>query len=1054
MSSNQRPAYNAQDDPNNLFARVPAAALTFDLEAYMATGKAAPGTNVVQYNTLPAPNHYPRATAVMTPPAPQRTGADRRHSVASGSSQQAGADGASHGNGQSEPSPAWADLKTKAGKERKRLPLACIACRRKKIRCSGEKPACKHCLRSRTPCVYKVTQRKAAPRTDYMAMLDKRLKRMEDRVIKALPKDDLEKLPNVTRAVVKPSTLAQQQKAVKKRSAEEAFGSRLERWAETPEIATPNPEAREARVTAAEAREARQLPPPKQRTKEETGALLTDGLEALPTKDIQLHLAEVYFDYVYGQSYHLLHKPSFMRRLEAGSVPPVLILAVCAVSARFSTHPTLQTEPAFLRGEDWANAALEVAMKRFDSPNIAVLIVFLLLGLHTFGACQGGRSWMLGGMAQRMAYALQLHIDPDHDPLGQAQGQVAELSFTDREIRRRTMWSAFMMDRFNSSGTERPLFASEAGLHLQLPIKEALFQMEVPGPTEQLDGTVPKSIKAVPGQMSDPKANMGVAAYLVRIIWMWGQLVHYKNLGGQQKDKFLPWEAGSRYQELMKQLAQFHKDLPNRLHYNEENLKTHAAENIANQLIYLHVIYQQCVLFSNQFAWPTTARYIVEGIPRANILQGRKLALDSATRISELIREASEYKLVAPFAGYCTYCSSAILIQGAFSKNPQLEASSKENLAHNIIFLSKLKKYWGMVPFMTESLKDLYRQNAEALSRGTNTPTALKPGQKRVFQYGDWYDRYPNGVSQTDYEEPQAAVKKEAGEDAVFSKPPDLQSVEDFFATLSPTSRAKHPKLSGRKGTKRGPHPAGQEPDNLASSSMDLDRSLNTGIDGIAIPNSPYGIPESYSRTPVQARLPPPLPPQPLQVAQAQQHFPQEQQQQTLDPTSLDPFAYAPPLFGNGLNHPGVLSQMDRHLVLQSYNGLDPSATTSHPPAGAVPQQPATDYWGISGDPTEFFMPDVTGGLGNTDGMNIMGMGMGGGGGAWMMPFNLDPSDFSQGLGGNDFGEFGLGDQDPWFGIGGLGMVDPGLAGAVTGDGTDVSGVNGVEQGLPGQGHR
>src|SRR6185295_19313495 len=87
--------------------------------------------------------------------------------------------------------PPWSEMKTKAGKERKRLPLACIACRRKKIRCSGEKPACKHCLRSRIPCVYKVTTRKAAPRTDYMAMLDKRLKRMEDRVIKLIPKDEL-----------------------------------------------------------------------------------------------------------------------------------------------------------------------------------------------------------------------------------------------------------------------------------------------------------------------------------------------------------------------------------------------------------------------------------------------------------------------------------------------------------------------------------------------------------------------------------------------------------------------------------------------------------------------------------------------------------------------------------------------------------------------------------------------------------------------------------------------------------------------------------------------
>ena len=167
----------------------------FDLEAYMATGKAAPGTNVVQYTPITpvaAPGTYPADTAIMTPSATSRNDIDRRHSVTSRSSQQPGIDSMSRCNDQSEASPAWADLKTKAGKERKRLPLACIACRRKKIRCSGEKPACKHCLKSRTPCVYKITQRKAAPRTDYMAMLDKRLKRMEDRVIKTLPKDDLD----------------------------------------------------------------------------------------------------------------------------------------------------------------------------------------------------------------------------------------------------------------------------------------------------------------------------------------------------------------------------------------------------------------------------------------------------------------------------------------------------------------------------------------------------------------------------------------------------------------------------------------------------------------------------------------------------------------------------------------------------------------------------------------------------------------------------------------------------------------------------------------------
>lgn len=190
--------------------------------------------------------------------------------------------------------PSWSELKTKAGKERKRLPLACIACRRKKIRCSGEKPACKHCLRSRIPCVYKVTARKAAPRTDYMAMLDKRLKRMEERVIKTIPKEEMANVAAIGRANVRPSASGQNIKAQngKKRAAGEAFGHDVDQWAES------KPGSRPPRVL--DSNEDR---------------LLMEGAEKLPSPKIQEHLSEVFFDCLSGQAYHLLHKPSFMRKL-------------------------------------------------------------------------------------------------------------------------------------------------------------------------------------------------------------------------------------------------------------------------------------------------------------------------------------------------------------------------------------------------------------------------------------------------------------------------------------------------------------------------------------------------------------------------------------------------------------------------------------------------------------------------------------------------------------------------------------------------------------------
>ncbi len=190
--------------------------------------------------------------------------------------------------------PSWSELKTKAGKDRKRLPLACIACRRKKIRCSGEKPACKHCLRSRIPCVYKVTARKAAPRTDYMAMLDKRLKRMEERVIKIIPKEEKDDTHAIPRAVLKPpgSGLNAKGAGARKRAAGEAFGH-------------DSGDRTELKINTQ----------PLPRLERTFSKGLDEGLEKLPSKAIQEHLSEVFFDCLYGQAYHLLHKPSYMRRL-------------------------------------------------------------------------------------------------------------------------------------------------------------------------------------------------------------------------------------------------------------------------------------------------------------------------------------------------------------------------------------------------------------------------------------------------------------------------------------------------------------------------------------------------------------------------------------------------------------------------------------------------------------------------------------------------------------------------------------------------------------------
>ncbi|KAK3706088.1 hypothetical protein LTR37_012915 [Vermiconidia calcicola] len=905
--------------------------------------------------------------------------------------------------------PPWSELKTKAGKERKRLPLACIACRRKKIRCSGEKPACKHCLRSRIPCVYKVTTRKAAPRTDYMAMLDKRLKRMEERVIKIIPKEDQNIVNSTGRAVVKPPLPPPPPKsagASKKRGAETAFSEELDAWAsaKAPEADSKGALQEEKRKEGFEPKDSDEY------------NLLMEGAEKLPSKDIQEHLAEVFFDYVYCQSYPLLHKPSFMRKLAQGTVPPVLTLAVCAIAARFSSHPAVRTEPAFLRGESWGSAARDIALRRYDTPNITILIVYLILGLHEFGTCQGGRSWMFGGMAQRMAYALQLHKDLDHDPRSKGSDEKNELTFTDREIRRRTMWSCFLMDRFNSSGTDRPLFVGEQYIRAQLPIKESYFQMEISGPTEDLDGNVPNPVGSSIGQMADATDNMGVTAYLVRLVAIWGQLINYLNLGGKERDQHPMWAENSTFNSIKKATHDWKKTLPECMQYTSDNLENHASERTANHFIFLHIVYNQIVLFMNRFALPAPGSRpsYPKDMPSEFIKEASRAAHDAANQISSLVHEGMDHHVVAPFAGYSAFLSSTVHIHGAFSKNAALEASSKQDLAWNVKYLTKMKKYWGMFHFVTENVRDLYRRHADAARSGSKG----KEGDQAIFQYGDWFDRYPHGVSGTDYEEPSTEIKKEPGADAVLGQKSDLQTVEEFFSKLSPPSRASasQSQPAQRKVAKKR-HSKSESKQSNASSNQQQQ-------DGGQIQAQP-----SQGQSTVDDMMP----------AQALQHSAFAQHSTAFLPgfqPPPNPLIMTPP-------QQQIMSQLDRQMVLNSYAGVNAHPSASHhvlnPNTAHNPMLDPTSHstldnfdfntFANSSDSSGFWRDPST---------------------AWFMPFNMDPPAvgddnnlFNGGFDWSNYGGFGdLSSGLPPTGLTPAGELDvdtgqEGLGGEQPGNGLD-----------------
>jgi len=224
-------------------------------------------------------------------------------------------------------------------------------------------------------------------------------------------------------------------------------------------------------------------------------------------------------------------------KCRGGAAPPILVLAICAVSSRFSKHPAVRHETPFLAGENFASEARRLLLKNFDTPNITNLIVCIILGLHEFGTCHGGRSWAFGGIATRMAHALQLHKEADQDPMGKVHlpdynhdgGHMGGyMSFIDKEIRRRCMWACFVMDRFDSSGTERPCIINEGELEIQLPVHDRNLQLDAPAITEQLDGGVKDtSDLSEEEKLAKATESMGIGGYMVRVVAIYDRVVKY-----------------------------------------------------------------------------------------------------------------------------------------------------------------------------------------------------------------------------------------------------------------------------------------------------------------------------------------------------------------------------------------------------------------------------------------------------------------------------------------------------------------------------------------------
>ena len=347
---------------------------------------------------------------------------------------------------------------------------------------------------------------------------------------------------------------------------------------------------------------------------EDTGrrnsARAEDPLESpILTKKVWDEVYEI-FKLHFSTEMPFLHPPTFRHRMRQASNPRdpsvapadlqdgrVLLLGVLTLTARF--HPDLVAYHAqtakFSNAQDASEfyaTALKAAFGptgfHLTSPSIDGVQALLMLGLYEWGQTRGLSAWVYVGIAMRLAQSMGLAYEDDNDtpPLRKSSTNIRELAI-EKEVKRRTLWSCFIMDRMLSSGKYRPTMISVKQLKVQLPCSDDQFLFV----RDVFTGFLHQ-----PAQSEENRNDDGILSWYIRLVEIFGRFSEWSCAGGRRTESLPPWDPSTQFYKLRRELGDFQRKLPSNMTLTEANLSAHIEKRNATTYASMHTLYSLCLI--------------------------------------------------------------------------------------------------------------------------------------------------------------------------------------------------------------------------------------------------------------------------------------------------------------------------------------------------------------------------------------------------------------------------------------------------------------------------
>lgn len=526
--------------------------------------------------------------------------------------------------------------------------IACVLCRKRKLKCDGNKPSCGTCNRLQHDCSYDGVRRKSGPKRGYVKALEARLAQVE-----TLLKNNDEPAGEDNTPVRADKSNGTTNKSQPNGVANQDFGGNIVVGASNVDMMPHIERTLKQHDGPAQA----QFPHATLNATNNSGTglpyedqfsweMIGLGLdEPLPPQDAIDELTQAYFDKIHPSG-PMIHRPRFYAAMHLAphARPPICLRYAMWASAAAVTDKYEGLQEHFYQRARKYIQQDEMRGHGEGMITIAHAQTWILLATYEFKMMMFPRAWMSSGRASRMTQMMGLHR-LDGTGLDVKQCLPPPRDWTEREERRRTFWMSFCVDRYSSIGTGWPMVIEERDILTNLPVDEHSYENSKPQKTLSLSDAL------------EPSGAQKLSSFggVIVLASLFGRnLTHLHRPGPDDKDDDMNGEFWKRHRRMDNILSHTALALPDALRLpsglNDPNV-VFLNMNIHTSTICLH---QAAIFKADKNRLP--ARLSAESKVRC---------ITAAAEIASIMRTISHLDIATmnPFISFCLYVAARVFVQ-------------------------------------------------------------------------------------------------------------------------------------------------------------------------------------------------------------------------------------------------------------------------------------------------------------------------------------------------------------------------------------------------------